>query len=107
MVIAEVAVSPGTHRGPLVTGLTRLFCWRTRWIQINHEGYPQTCEPSQKVKIKGDPAMPFFEENSQKRVTFHCSQKLKELDNNRISGVWLEHFSLLFVLYARVLPRAS
>ena len=63
--------SPRTHRGPLITRLIRLFCWRSRWIQINHEGYPQTCEPSQKVKIKGDSALPFSEENSQKRVTFH------------------------------------
>jgi hypothetical protein len=80
-------------------------------MQINHEGYPQTCEPSQKVKIKDDSALPFSAENSQKRVTFHSmSTGLPEaegLDNNRISGVWLEHFSLLFVLYARVLPRAS
>src|SRR5277367_2664023 len=63
--------SPGTHRVPLITGLTRLFCWRTQWIQINREGYPQTCEPSQKAKIKGDSALPFSKENSQKRVTFH------------------------------------
>jgi hypothetical protein len=33
--------------------------------------------------------------------------KDKELNNNRISGVGLEQFSLLFVLYARVLLRAS
>lgn len=53
----------------------QLFCWRTRWIQINHDGYPRTCEPSQKVKIKGDSALPFSEENSQQRVTFHWAPR--------------------------------
>jgi hypothetical protein len=73
--LSVLRVPPGTHRGPLITGLIRLFCWRTWWIQINHEGYPQTCEPSQKFEIKGNSALPFSEENSQKRVTFHWAPR--------------------------------
>jgi hypothetical protein len=68
-------VNPGTHQALLLADPLETD---------QQEGYPQTCEPSQKVKARHLPL---------------GSQKLKELDNNTISGVWLEQFSLLFVLY--------